>query len=61
MTTQVNKTSILTLRRHFFFSQWFMLADLIVQVKQVGVVFPDIRLCVRDQLPDISERSEYRS
>lgn len=27
---------------------------LVVQVKQVGVVFPDVCLCIGDQLPDVS-------
>lgn len=42
--TLATKTLILTHR--FSFSQWLAFADLIVKVKQVGVVFPDIRLCV---------------
>lgn len=28
---------------------------LVVQIKQVGVVFPNVCLCVRDELADVSE------
>lgn len=41
--------------------QRLMFADLIVQVEQVGVVFPDIGLRIRDQLPDVSVGTGHRS
>lgn len=44
--------------KHFIKYTLHKKVHLVVQVKQVGVVFSNICLCVRDQLPDVSVWAE---